>query len=421
MKYWLLFMLIPFSVMSQPICNPSGNLMIFSNYDGGRLNIDVDVNIPNLHIGILSYESVEVNLSGTFLNNVVAVHYVGYNGSNNNCGPTIPTSVINNLPSGATSQISFAPSVTLSNTNGNNSMICAYTCDNNTYQGGCNTVDQVEHFFLTQFPGTSLYAHMVQYSCWSGTWMLSGGGNCCPAAPIISVSATGTDANCNGACDGTATATTSGGTSPFTYLWDNGATTQSVTGLCAGNFSVTVTDGTGATATDVITISEPTAMTGFITTTPDPGTCVGTATVNVNGGSGIYTYLWSASAAGQTSPTATGLCPGQHCVTITDGNNCTLNLCENVSSSLNITETDGLFATIYPNPTFGKFYLTGISPNAAQIQIKITDITGRLIHSCQSIRSSGKFEQEFNLREKGLYLVTIESGQQSLKLRLLVE
>ena len=44
------------------VCNPAGNVIVFSNYDGskettlGRLNIVVDVNIPNLKIGICSYE-----------------------------------------------------------------------------------------------------------------------------------------------------------------------------------------------------------------------------------------------------------------------------------------------------------------------------------------------------------------------------
>ncbi len=413
-------MLIPFSVFSQPVCNPSGNLIIFSNYDGGRLNIDVDVNIPNLHIGILSYESVEVNLAGTFVNNVVAVYYAGYNGSNNNCGPTIPTTVINNLPTGATSQITFAPSVTLSNPNGNNSMICAYSCDNNTDQGGCNTVDQVEQFFLTQFPGTSLYAHMVQYNCWSGTWLLSGGGNCCPAAPSVSVSATGTDASCQGACDGTATATTSGGTTPFSYLWDNSATTSTITGLCAGNYSVTVTDGTGATSTDVITILEPSAMTGYITTTPDPGNCGGTATVNVTGGNGVYTYLWSASASGQTTQTATGLCLGQHCVTITDGNNCTLDLCENVSSSLDVTDNQTLTACIYPNPTSGKIYIQTEHSLSNQLQIEISDISGRLLERQTQFVKTKTYEHEININQKGLYFIKISTGDKTKILQVVV-
>jgi hypothetical protein len=48
------------SVIAQTICNPSGDWMIFSNYDGGTLNIVVDANIPNLKIGVVSYEAVSM-------------------------------------------------------------------------------------------------------------------------------------------------------------------------------------------------------------------------------------------------------------------------------------------------------------------------------------------------------------------------
>src|SRR6187431_2543328 len=55
-----------------------GNVVIFANYDGGVLNINVDQNIPNLKIGICTYEPVTINLSGPFVNNVTEVRYAGY-------------------------------------------------------------------------------------------------------------------------------------------------------------------------------------------------------------------------------------------------------------------------------------------------------------------------------------------------------
>src|SRR4028119_441741 len=80
---------------AQTVCNSSGNLIIFSNYDGGTLNINVDVNIPNLKIGVVSYEAVAINISGTFAGNVTGVRYAGYNNTpNNNCTPNITTTTI---------------------------------------------------------------------------------------------------------------------------------------------------------------------------------------------------------------------------------------------------------------------------------------------------------------------------------------
>ncbi|MBK7886773.1 MAG: hypothetical protein IPJ86_05535 [Bacteroidetes bacterium] len=144
---------------AQTICNPAGNIFIVSNYDGGTLNIVVDVNIPNLKIGVVSYEAIAINISGAFSGNVSEVRYAGYNSqNNNNCSLTIPTTVITGVPGTVQTSISFAPPAPTSNPNGNSSIICAYDCDTLTSQGGCNTVDQVEDYFLQAFSGGSVYA-----------------------------------------------------------------------------------------------------------------------------------------------------------------------------------------------------------------------------------------------------------------------
>ncbi|MDZ4679305.1 MAG: hypothetical protein SH848_04165 [Saprospiraceae bacterium] len=56
-------------------CDPNGNLIIFSNYDGGELNINVDVDIADLRIGICTYEPVRITISGSFSGNVTEVLY----------------------------------------------------------------------------------------------------------------------------------------------------------------------------------------------------------------------------------------------------------------------------------------------------------------------------------------------------------
>jgi hypothetical protein len=160
------------------VCNPSGNLIIFTNYDGGILNINVDVNIPNFKIGIVSYEGVTINLSGTYVSNVTGVAYAGFNGSDANCGSVINTT-INGAPVSATTNISLYPPSPLSNPNGYPSIICGYSCDITNNQGGCNTVDQINAYFLNYFPGSVLYAHKVQYGCWTTSQLVSNIGNCC--------------------------------------------------------------------------------------------------------------------------------------------------------------------------------------------------------------------------------------------------
>lgn len=175
----LLSTLLFSSATAQTICAPAGNVVIYSNYDGGDLNIVVDQNIPDLHIGVVSYEFSRINISGPFAGNVVAVWYAGYNSDNDNCntGAGVLTTTINGVPPGIT-DIQQYPPATWANAFGNGSIICNYTCDVNTSQGGCNTADQIAHYFLSNWGGVLRY-QLTQYQCWQGPYEISDGGNCC--------------------------------------------------------------------------------------------------------------------------------------------------------------------------------------------------------------------------------------------------
>jgi hypothetical protein len=186
------FTLLCFNRSIAQACNAAGNVFIFSNYDGsretvaGRLNLVVNVNIPNIKIGICSYERVTVNITGAFAGNVTRVLYAGYNGTTNcNCyWPSTPagcmvTSTITGVPAGIISY-SYLPPATYSDPNGYNSIICAYQCAGGN-QGGCNTPAQVVSYFMSAFgSGNTFNSHRTQYNCWAGaTYSLSTSGNCC--------------------------------------------------------------------------------------------------------------------------------------------------------------------------------------------------------------------------------------------------
>lgn len=138
----------------------------------------------------------------------------------------------------------------------------------------------------------------------------------------VQVTVTGTNIPCFGQNSGTATATGSGGWAPYTYLWSTGATTQTITGLSAGTYSVTVTDIDLGYAVGSITITQPpmlgvqvygeSQICGIV---PD-----GKATAVPFGGTAPYTYLWS---NGGTTAQITGLAQGTYTVTVTDLNGCT--------------------------------------------------------------------------------------------------
>lgn len=169
------------------------------------------------------------------------------------------------------------------------------------------------------------------------TLVVSTGANICysnaidSAFLVITISASAgpaltpaqTQVSCNNSCDGTASISASGGTVPYSYIWSNGQSSSSITGLCAGTFSVVVTDSAGCSSSSIFNITQPAALTATANASQAScGSTTGTATVTVSGGSGSYTYSWS--PAGGSSTVATGLSIGSYTCLITDSSGCTI-------------------------------------------------------------------------------------------------
>ncbi len=136
-------------------------------------------------------------------------------------------------------------------------------------------------------------------------------------------SLTVTNATCNGACNGAISSITTGGTPPYTYFWSNIATTPNITNLCAGTYTITVTDALGASGTFSATVAQPAVLTAIISASTNVscnGGINGTATVTASGGTPAYLYNWS---NGQAQPTCFGIVAGTYTVTVTDTQGCT--------------------------------------------------------------------------------------------------
>ncbi|MGV3638475.1 MAG: SprB repeat-containing protein, partial [Flavobacteriales bacterium] len=151
------------------------------------------------------------------------------------------------------------------------------------------------------------------------------------APPPLVAQLSTVDASCAGICDGEASVTVSGGTSGYTFLWTpsppSGQGSPAASGLCAGPYTLLVSDANGCDTTIAFVIEEPLPLTATQSQTnlTCGATCDGTAAVVVSGGTTDYTYLWTpAPAGGQGTPNATGLCAGNVSVLITDANGCTL-------------------------------------------------------------------------------------------------
>ncbi|MBN4066153.1 SprB repeat-containing protein, partial [Candidatus Amoebophilus asiaticus] len=160
-----------------------------------------------------------------------------------------------------------------------------------------------------------------------------------PAA--LSLTYTKTDVQCNGNCDGTINITVSGGTTPYTYLWYDGATTEDRTALCVGTYGLTVTDANGCKlGQSTININAPVALSLSISSSNITcnGACDGTASAAATGGTGAYTFSWSNGALGAN---ISSLCPGTYTATVKDANNCQTTGIVTISEPPALTLTTG--------------------------------------------------------------------------------
>lgn len=403
-KIFVLFSCVISSMLvyAQQICHPTGNLMVYSNYEGGLINVVVDQNIPNLKIGVCTYDAVEVNFSGPFVGNITGVIYAGFNGSNNtNCGTTIPTTAFSGLPLGVTPVIHGAEQGNIAEATHYgttdqfiniplvNCMVGA-DADPNTgeacvssNEGGANSSEQIVNYFLSEFgAGTELFAHYTFYECFNNeTHTISSGGNCCLETPI-------TDPNpiyqLGGGhnliqdeviqlCNGSVTITIDYPIlyQPPTYpgyTWSNGITGATATFTTPGMYIVT--------GGDYCHYTSDTYLTDTIIITPcfellDTSICAGECVpLQVTGQlANIVDYLWS---TGETTPSIT-VCPATNTtyqLQITDVLGTTYNLSASVTvnaiptvaiSSTDTTICFGDAVTLVGNGATSYLWSNGIS------------------------------------------------------------
>jgi gliding motility-associated-like protein len=143
-----------------------------------------------------------------------------------------------------------------------------------------------------------------------------------PAAPL-NVTYTVIDVDCFGTTSGAIDVNVTGGTVNYSYAWSNGSTSEDLTAIAAGTYTLTVIDQNGCQIQTTVLVKEPNAPL-LVTTSSEDVNCFGNATgkiiSNVSGGTTNYTYNWS---NGATTPNISALTAGVYTVTITDNNGCT--------------------------------------------------------------------------------------------------
>lgn len=137
--------------------------------------------------------------------------------------------------------------------------------------------------------------------------------------PVIALNSQN-DIACFGDKNGSIDISVTDGTTPYTFVWSNGATTEDINSLSAGTYTVTVTDNSNCVNSFSTTITEPDSIsiTASITNA-SCGTPDGAIELILSGGTSPYTFLWSNGASTQN---ITNVAAGEYVVTVTDDNEC---------------------------------------------------------------------------------------------------
>lgn len=285
--------------------------------------------------------------------------------------------------------------------------------------------------------------------------------------PLTLDSVAVTDITCYGENNGTATVNVSGGISPYSYSWSNGASTANVTGLPQGDYSVTITDALLNSITESIAILEPNQL--VINTTADTTvyfgydaeSCTTLSVLDVLGGEGDYMLNWS---TGESNETIT-VCPQSttvYTVTATDATGCSISkeiivevidvrcgnksdkvmVCHNgkmicisanaVQAHLNHGDTLGNCestesannesVTVYPNPVVNYVTVTFNSPVANQSSLVLFDQNGIVIQEWKVKKKTTSTELDLGSLNKDLYFLNFyEKDELKNTIRLLKE
>ncbi len=361
----IVLQIVVIKLNAQGICNPAGNLIIYSNYDGGDFTINIDENIPDIRIGLCSYEDLHVTITGAYAANVTQVLYAGYNDD--------LTTSVTGVDAGLV-EILVYPPVTLFDEDGNDYMVCAYECDTAYIPGGCNTVDQATDYFITELGGSIRYGYF-QYGIFSGSYDMTEGGNCCvDAACSIAVDA-GQDQTI---CIGDSVQLSGAGATeyswfPIAFLDDPYIGDPYSFPTTTTTYYLTGTDGDGCTGIDTVTV--------FVSPLPIADITATGATLTASGGTSYQWLLNGEIIPGATSSTYTATETGTYSVIVYSADGCEA-LSDQLDIYLDAIEENMLDEQIklFPNPA-GEFISMDIQLLNGDTQIDILNSLGQNIYS----------------------------------------
>ena len=259
---------------------------------------------------------------------------------------------------------------------------------------------------------TTAVAGVYNYAVTDANGCIANGSVTVEEVTLLSHNADLTHVLCYGADNGSIDLIVNGGVAPYTYSWDNGATTEDLDGLVAGGYRVDVTDAFGCTFSASFDITAPAAIELTATGIDPTVATTGSIDLTVNGGTGTYTYNWSNGAQNED---LNGLNGGIYTVEVTDANGCSASTSVelefatigNFNGSTATGETDSdngasstagveevtaaVELTVYPNPATD--YVNVVNNSDQAVTIVLMDGQGKVVFQTEQLNGT----QQINL------------------------
>ena len=219
---------------------------------------------------------------------------------------------------------------------------------------------------------------------------------------------------CNGDCNGIIAAFSTSGTGPFSFLWNTTPpfTQPTMNNLCAGSYTVIMTDSTGCADTATYVLTQPTALVLNGVTPHNPTTIGGNdgaIDFTVSGGVGPYNITWMPTNGTLGGTGLTGLVAGTYIICAQDSNSCSL--CDTVT----ISDPVGIFSSglpggysLIPNLLSQSSTLMIPADQKGIHQLKIVNAFGELVR--ENSFTGNYFVIEKGNLPQGIYFLSLENA-----------
>ncbi|MBP8238439.1 MAG: proprotein convertase P-domain-containing protein [Saprospiraceae bacterium] len=232
------------------------------------------------------------------------------------------------------------------------------------------------------------------------------------AGCALSAAATVTATNCT-PCATDLALTVSGAAGQAAYLWSDGSLEPSRSGVCEGNYTVTVVDSASCEVTLQIAVPPATEfLTVGATATPAQDANNGSATATAVGGIAPLSYLWN---TGDTTATVQQLAPGTYTVTVTDANGCTATTEVVVDFVSGLGEIIGLNEfRLMPNPTGGRLQAVIAFDEDEDAVVELYTAGGQRLQ--RMLQRGQRIELLFDLTDQndGVYFISVRTARGSV-------